>query len=308
MKPNDKAIKAAVAAIDKYYLRSAHKNHTQKEAMSVALTAAYAAQFQSKDYAGLVKELREDVLQFILKDTVYENIANEAADALEAVLAELKNEREAHKKCVDKRCKLIDEINLLRTEHGALKDLLPNQSHEGRAPIPTDWWSVAVLERRKRRAAEKERDALLARNKRLQETLSYWNDTYKYSPANEQPPILDDAARLAPKDDEELVGIAARAICLVKCALVEWRCKDDGVCKAPVGDFRDPNYVRTVSLGSAWRQSRAAIAAIRPHIEAAERERCAKIAESHKYPMKTIAGTGYNNAAKEIAAAIRSGK
>jgi len=68
----------------------------------------------------------------------------------------------------------------------------------------------------------------------------------------------------------------------------------------------DSDFTRGYASGRV--AARADIAAIRPHIEAAERERCAKIAELHSYPMKTVAGTGYNNAAKEIAAAIRRGK
>jgi len=97
------------------------------------------------------------------------------------------------------------------------------------------------------------------------------------------------AARLAPVDDEALVEIAARGICLERAAPA-CRCKDDSICKAPVENLRDHNAV--------WLQARAAIAAIRPHIEAVERERIAE----------TIKNWGDDPHFQLLAAAIRSGK
>lgn len=71
MKPNDKAIEAARKA----YCEAA------VSPMEMALEAAYAAQFPpSEDYAGLISALRTG-LAFSEKN-------NDAADALEAVLAE----------------------------------------------------------------------------------------------------------------------------------------------------------------------------------------------------------------------------
>jgi len=89
------------------------------------------------------------------------------------------------------------------------------------------------------------------------------------------------AARLAPVDDEALVEIAARGICLERAAPA-CRCKDDSICRAPVENLRDHNAV--------WLQARAAIAAVRPHIEAAERERCAKALEITSDEIRLHAG------------------
>ena len=101
MKPNDEAYKAAILAIKEngpYYAGSKIRESMAKHLAEVALPAAYAAQFKSKDYAGLVKQLR-----FIDEDTLNiepyscEQLCKSAADALEAVLADrdaLKSEAE----------------------------------------------------------------------------------------------------------------------------------------------------------------------------------------------------------------------
>ena len=87
-------------------------------------------------------------------------------------------------------------------------------------------------------------------------------------------------ARLAPVDDKELVEIAADAISTyVPDQVSRW------------GSIKDAAI--------------DAIAAIRPHIEAAERERCAKIAD--KYEGEWHSDTA-DACARAIAAAIRSGK
>jgi len=76
MKPNDKAIEAAILEADANIA-----NRNQHEWFCKVLTAAYDAQFQSGDYAGLVKQLRDwGAMNYKLCD--------EAADALETVLAD----------------------------------------------------------------------------------------------------------------------------------------------------------------------------------------------------------------------------
>ena len=95
------------------------------------------------------------------------------------------------------------------------------------------------------------------------------------------------AARLAPVDEDALVEIAAREIAFAQ-----------GDVESPNSEFMDENW-------HCWEpEARAAIAAIRPHIEAAERERCAKIAETPDLWVTDKPSRGCD----DIAAAIRSGK
>lgn len=68
------------------------------------------------------------------------------------------------------------------------------------------------------------------------------------------------------------------------------------------------------TIGEArWKALRVAIASVRLYIEAAERERCAKIAEAFKgndslYCSTDAGREGYVTACREIAGAIRIGK
>ena len=102
----------------------------------------------------------------------------------------------------------------------------------------------------------------------------------------------EDGAKLAVEAADELTRLRARLAPVEGEALVEMVAKSDA-------DFDGRPFV---GLGRADKdryllRARAAIAAIRPHIEAAERERCANVAE--------LCWTGSPD---EIAAAIRSGK
>lgn len=99
-------------------------------------------------------------------------------------------------------------------------------------------------------------------------------------------------ARLAPVEDEALVEIAVKEVERV---------------------IASANDSETVG-GARWKALRVAIAAIRPHIEAAERERCAKavktVAEKinvapHERPEYE---DGYLQGVHDAAAAIRSWK
>lgn len=90
-----------------------------------------------------------------------------------------------------------------------------------------------------------------------------------------------------PMDDEALVEIVAREIAFAQ-----------GDVESPNSEFMDENW-------HCWEpEARAAISAIRPHIEAAERERCAKIAETPELWVTDKPTRGCD----DIAAAIRSGK
>lgn len=93
-------------------------------------------------------------------------------------------------------------------------------------------------------------------------------------------------ACLAPVEDEELVEIAAYYF-------------TDGSSWSALSE-RLRNICR--------RDARNVIADIRPHIEAAERERCAKVAEGFSSNRDWVPGSLWGNIRNEIAAAIRSGK
>ena len=250
MKPNDKAIEAALNA---FYMTRAEAEHEPNiVCMRRAVDAAFAAQFQSEDYAGLVKQLRfiDSVkqLRFIDEDTLYiepyfcEQSCKSAADAIEALLAErdaLNFELAARKEWPQARAEMLDELAKVRAERDALK--VTADSHV------KGWMHQCD----KATAAIKERDALLA--------------------------------RLAPVDDEALVDIAVET----------W-------IEATTGLARRPSAYTISERAGA----RAVIAAIRPHIEAAERERCAKIAETPDLWVTDKPTRGCD----DIAAAIRSGK
>lgn len=115
MKPNDKAYRE--------FMRVYNKTHVSLEAQIMAsLTAAYAAQFKSEDYAELVKELRAECRDWLTADCV-----KKAADALEALLAdrdalkaannELREENELVGKQMDR---FADQIEALEAERDAL--------------------------------------------------------------------------------------------------------------------------------------------------------------------------------------------
>ena len=68
------------------------------------------------------------------------------------------------------------ELAAARTDLEDTKALLPNHPDTGCAPRPTemgDWWQQAIMSRRKRRAAEKERDKLRNLLCEARQTLSY---------------------------------------------------------------------------------------------------------------------------------------
>jgi|GEM_PF-1076701 len=338
MKPNDKAYRE--------FMRVYNKTHVSLEAQVMAsLTAAYAAQFQGTDYADLVARLRKTSGMYQGHAEIATWNINpdgpEAADALETVLA----------------------------DRDGLKELLPNQNHESRAPIPTDWWSVAVLERRKRLAAEKERDALAARLAPVDDKALVERDALKKAVEAEQSmtklrlgPFLKKVRQekqMTLREVEEATGKeisnaylsqlengkiatpsphALYTLSLVFGVAYETLMECAGYimpapsCLAPVDDkalvemaavaIRRNKFERTGRLGcfdpsnltpEELGEGRAAIAAIRPHIEAAERERCAKVAEgSFLFDIETW----LNSTKKEmtahvsyaIATAIRSGK
>jgi len=88
------------------------------------------------------------------------------------------------------------------------------------------------------------------------------------------------AARLAPVDDEALRKMVDEII-----------------------------YVRSVMIGTSTDEiAREVIDAVRPHIEAAERERCADVAEFFSSNRDWVLNSLWGNIRNEIAAAIRSGK
>lgn len=234
MKPTDEAYKAAETAIlEAIAARNCaiagvpfnKNNYTEfdvSEAIShavLAVDAAYAAQFQSEEYAGLIDGLREWAGQYEGITLAGEKIIGQAADAIETVLAE--------------RDDFAEQL-ALRSESCMAKDMqeIMRINNELKA----------------------ERDALLA--------------------------------RLAPVDEEALVDIAIKEVERVIASAND---------SETVGDAR-------------WKALRAAIAVIRPHIEAAERERCAKIAEGFLSNRDWVPGSLWGNIRNEIAAAIRSGK
>lgn len=131
MKPNDKAYQAARAAILKAIANRNciiagvpfNENNVDEfdsgeaiEHAKVALDAAYAAQFQSEDYAGLIEELR----------LFGEGKAiNDAADAIEALLADRSEHWENKKRFAIAHAALrtkeiSDELETLKTERDAL--------------------------------------------------------------------------------------------------------------------------------------------------------------------------------------------
>lgn len=262
MKPNDKAIEAAILAIKEkgpYYAGSKIRESMAKHLAEVALPAAYAAQFQSEDYDALLKSLHANAA---ISQTESENQLDEhgvnstlyiaAADALEAVLAE----RDALRKWKEDdsdAMRIFTRYRELEAERNAAIaeiDTISSAIKSHRYMDPPDGGSVTIAEQVARMWEENE--ALLA--------------------------------RLAPVDDEALVEICAK-----------------GIASSKTNGYE------------AWMQeSRAAIAAIRPHIEAAERERCAKAGKAAL--LKSNYGELHADAnyadelGEEIAAAIRSGK
>ena len=110
MKPNDKAIEAGYDAC----------TTVSRSIVIDIITAAYAAQLKSEDYAGLVKQLR-----FIDEDTLNiepyscEQLCKSAADALEAVLAERKSLTAAVLLSERHNEILTGDINRLRAERNA---------------------------------------------------------------------------------------------------------------------------------------------------------------------------------------------
>lgn len=96
MKPNDKAIKALAKIIEDRLPDEGGRGISEFERQEFVndmavdgLTAAYAAQFKSEDYAGLIEELRYECSLWLRP-----NCVKKAPDALEALLAE----REAWKR------------------------------------------------------------------------------------------------------------------------------------------------------------------------------------------------------------------
>jgi len=245
MKPNDKAYaaarKVAYNLINKCFVFDLIKE---------AVDAAYAAQFQSEDYPGLVRELRmrphrrgnETDAQSIERR---QGEREKAADAIEAVLAE----RDNYKNWLDNYEKQfaakVEELVTVRLERDALK--AENESMKQSLPLWAHKQMAANSELIDRLRAE--RDALLA--------------------------------RLAPVEDEELVKIAAKEMQSAELAYMP----------------------------------AAAIAAIRPHIEAAERARCAEALEITSDEIRLHAGEMTTQEMRSVlavlawrAAAIRSRK
>lgn len=140
MKWNDKAYQAARAAILKAMAERNciiagvpfNENNTDEfdageaaEHAKVALDAAYAAQFKSEDYAGLVKWLRDKAESL---SEIYPPEA-EAADAIEALLAKLNNKpkpSEDYAGLIERLRKnsvwgeVIQELAMVRAERDAL--------------------------------------------------------------------------------------------------------------------------------------------------------------------------------------------
>ena len=113
MKPNDKAIEAARKVVIQ---RATHNSFNPSFLFGVieaALDAAYAAQFQSKDYAGLVERLRREPERDVAG---HKSDACLAADALEAVLAE----REAWKGRQEATAAILKQVETERAELATL--------------------------------------------------------------------------------------------------------------------------------------------------------------------------------------------
>jgi len=276
MKPNDKAIEAALLAAKTVLCND---EITIDSAIFAAVNAAYAAQFQSEEYAGLVKFIREFARKEQLKRYGVRNPLDDAADAIEALLAE--------------RDDFAEQL-ALRSESGMAKDM------------------QEIMRINNKLVAE--RDALKAENdqhksvyQKYVEAIDRMNGTpceqvrhhYEVSELRSELALAVSerdalAARLAPVDDEALVEMAAVAI---------RRNKFERTGRL---DCFDPSNLTPEELG----EGRAAIAAIRPHIEAAERERCAKIAEGNYEKLEPASQNSehYKNGRLAAAAAIRSGK
>lgn len=244
MKPNDKAFEAAIAEgkrwhgsnftgwrvlreddiqngwdiVAEFDNREERDEALERLRAEAMVNAAYAPQFPpSEDYAGLGARLRD-------WGAMNYKICNEAADALEALLAErdaLNFELAARKEWPQARAEMLEELAKVRAE----------------------------------------RDDLLA--------------------------------HLAPVDDRNLEILAAK----------EWI--EATTDMPPRTTYTIFNAVSIAALSErSLAGARAAISAIRPHIEAAERERCAKIAETPDLWVTDKPSRGCD----DIAAAIRSGK
>ena len=284
------------------------------------LTAAYAAQFQSEDYAGLVKQLR-----FIDEDTLNiepyscEQLCKSAADALEAVLAdrdalkagnnELREENEnlkaANRYSKDWVDNASQDIASLRDERDALAarlDLGSEEQSMTKLRIGPFLKKVRQEKQMTLRAVEEATDKEISN--------AYLSQLESGKIANPSPHVLYTLSlvfgvayetlmeragyvmpapnRLASVEDKALVEIAMQA-----------------AYKAEYGEDMSIERAETNFVESIYKPIiTAAIAAVRPHIEAAERERCAKIAETPELWVTDKPTRGCD----DIAAAIRSAK
>jgi len=335
MKPNDQAYHAARAAILKAMAERNciiagvpfnENNYDEFDAgeaaehSKVALPAAYAAQFPpSEDYAGLVERFKREAKIGLAEECCvtrsYAGSLDEAADALEALLAEREASREKfqylgelHRQEYDRICAERDALLAGLASVEASTDPLANgmtvtmpdgeEKHLVVAPVeaiendkddptreyiplPGGWEIQTKGKGSSYRLLDKktgERHLILAGDAPfVQEFITRMAKEINAS-AQVRP--------VAPMEDEALVEIMAE------------------YCYPEIGHATPEKWKH-----SCRRVARNAIAAIRPHIEAAERERCAKIADDAQYVIaqdESIAG--YNLACAEIAAAIRSKK
>jgi hypothetical protein len=277
MKPNDKAIEAAQAAILKAMAERNciiagvpfnENNYDEFDASEaaehakVALDAAYAAQFQSGDYAGLIERLR--LRAGIFKDTTDDRAT---ADAIEMLLAKLNNKPKPSEDYAG-----LIKLLLNTTEHMACS-----------ASVEQALWnkhSNACLD------AAAAIEALLAERDDFADQLALRSESGMAKDVQEIMRINNElvaerdelAAHLAPVDDDILREIAAMHFARI--------------------DGHSDNWDRYVDEAKDY------IDAIRPHIEAVERERCAKIAETPDLWVTDKPSRGCD----DIAAAIRRGK
>jgi transcriptional regulator with XRE-family HTH domain len=331
MKPNDKAIEAALAAILKAmaernciiagvpFNETNYDEFDASEAVEhskVALDAAYAAQFQSEDYAGLVERLR--LRAGIFKDTTDDRAT---ADAIEALLAE----REAWKGRHEATAAILKRVEAERDALAArlaICERMMDKEYRDAFTVADNSNTVAaqiVSMRHSRKWTQKELAekcgmhqpqisaledpdfenfevatlqrvasafdvALLVRFVRFSELARLAPVEASTDPlTNGMTVTIPDGEEkrlaVAPVEDEALVEIMARTNYGKK--------------------WDDPENGPGEAMKEVWRNLyRKPLAAVRPHIEAAERERCAK---------KILETNWVDADPEETAAAIRRG-
>jgi len=250
MKPNNKAIEAGYNAC----------TTVSRSIVIDIITAAYAAQFQSEEYyAALIRALRSGL--------AYNAKNNRAADALEAALAErdaLKAELASGHMWIQMRATVFEELAMVRGERDALKAtvnaqhkaLCSNAARLARVEPSTDpltnGMTVTMPDGEERRLV-----------------VAPVEDEPRHLTTDEQKVFHSALRRSAkikkPVEDIKLSQIGSEAIYKMKLEVAI----DREASEEPCGELCDPwSYID---------ESDAVITAIRPHIEAAERERWQKM-------------------------------